>query len=145
MQFWLYPIKDCGKIANKTKTKRPEQCFAAPAGHLVGRRYVDPVQSVVLQATPPFSNEQQWKMRRRKKQLPSKVRYVIHSLPRFCVIAKHLPTVHATLNPFIYWSEKLELLFLPALKMYFLQRMMSANFRSILSTWRRSLVPNCCR
>ena len=84
-------------------------------------------------------------MRRRKKQLPSKVRYVIHSLPRFCVIAKHLPTVHATLNPFIYWSEKLELLFLPALKMYFLQRMMSANFRSILSTWRRSLVPNCCR
>ena len=38
------------------------------------------------------------------------MRYVIHSLPRFCVIAKHLPTVHATLNPFIYWSEKLELL-----------------------------------
>ena len=77
---------------------------------------------------------------------------VIHFLPRFCVIAKHLPTVHATLNPFIYWSEKficwsekLELPFLPALKMYFLQRMMSANFRSILSTWRRSLVPNCCR
>jgi len=48
------------------------------------------------------------------------------SFYRFCVVAKHLPTVHATLNPFIYW-------------------MMSANFRSILSSWRRSLVPNCCR
>ena len=26
---------------------------------------------------------------------------------RFCVVAKHLPTVHATLNPFIYWSQLL--------------------------------------
>ena len=79
------------------------------AGDLVGRRHFHPIQPVFLQATHNlFCSAQQhivlcichWKCR----QCQTKWGF---PFCRFCVVAKHLPTVHATLNPFIYWSQLL--------------------------------------